>query len=179
MADPAFAYPRDSFNLDDIPDVAFEDPNDDFMQYLETLDIPGTTDAALAEFGAAPGLDLGRGNTGVDPGEYRAGAKRSVIARGSEVLQAVSHGSPSHDDTDGTQGNTHDDKLTKMREKNRQAQARFRKRQKVPYAYKFMCLRARSDPCWLFRDRLTPCTRMHNWGFYGLGFFHILCFRFA
>lgn len=123
MADPPFVCPRDSFNLDDIPDVAFEDPNDDFMQYLETLDIPGTADGALAELGA----DIARANADMS----RPGAKRSVQRRGSEALQTMSQGSPSQEDTDGTPGNLHDDKLTKMREKNRQAQARFRKRQKV------------------------------------------------
>lgn len=125
MADPSFVCPRDSFNLDDIPDVAFEDPNDDFMQYLETLDILGTADGSLAEF-STPGGEHVAGGT--DP--CRPGAKRSVQRRGSDALQSMSQGSPSQDDTDGT-GNPHDDKLTKMREKNRQAQARFRKRQKV------------------------------------------------
>ena len=125
MADPPFSCPRDSFNLDDIPDVAFEDPSDDFMQYLETLDIPGTADGALAEFATAGGEHVAGGADA-----YRPGAKRSVQRRGSDALPSRSQGSPSQDDTDVT-GNPHDDKLTKMREKNRQAQARFRKRQKV------------------------------------------------
>lgn len=112
--------PCGSFNLDDIPEVAFEDPNDDFMQYLETLDIPGTADGALA-------TELG-GDSAANADMSRSGGKRSVVRRGSEALQATSQGDPSQDDTDG---NMHDDKLTKMREKNRQAQARFRKRQKV------------------------------------------------
>lgn len=127
MVDPFTTIARDTFNLDEIPDVAFEDPNDDFMQYLETLDIPGTGDGGLAEFAAPGGADMGRANADM----CRPGEKRSVERRGSEALQTMSQGSPSQDDTDGTPGNPHDDKLTKMREKNRQAQARFRKRQKV------------------------------------------------
>lgn len=112
--------PVGSFNLDDLPDVALDDANDDFMQYLETLDIPAPNEApVLGDWLFTDVISAGSHGEPARSTQKRAASRKS----GDASKSFGSGGESSH--------SAHDDKLTKMREKNRQAQARFRKRQKV------------------------------------------------
>jgi hypothetical protein len=110
--------PLGSFNLDDLPDVALDDPNDEFMQYLETLDIPAPNEA-LGDWLFADVISAG---SHAEPA--RSAQKRAASRKSGDASKSFGSGGESPH-------STQDDKLTKMREKNRQAQARFRKRQKV------------------------------------------------
>lgn len=108
-----------AFNLDELGDD--EGANGDFMRYIESLDIPVDEDNDLDEVVAdLMGDDMSSESAHVEAsasGSERPSHRRSR----SSSLPMVSLESRNADD----------DKLSKMREKNRQAQARFRKRQKV------------------------------------------------
>lgn len=95
--------------------------NEEFMRYIESLDIPVDEDNDMGEVVAdVIGDDMSSESAHVD-----------VSASGSERAPMRRSRSSLHPMVSLESRNADDDKLSKMREKNRQAQARFRKRQKV------------------------------------------------
>lgn len=95
--------------------------NDEFMRYIESLDIPVDEDNEMGEVVAdLMGEDMSSESAHVDASA--SGSERPCMRRSR---------SSSHPMVSLESRNADDDKLSKMREKNRQAQARFRKRQKV------------------------------------------------
>lgn len=95
--------------------------NEEFMRYIESLDIPVDEDNDMDEVVA----DL------IADDMSSESAHVDVSASGSERPSMRRSRSSSHPLVSLQSRNADDDKLSKMREKNRQAQARFRKRQKV------------------------------------------------